>query len=787
MFNRLLPAVWWLGLATTASLPAAEKVVPDIVRFNRDVRPLLASNCYNCHGQDEKVRKGHLRLDTREGALDRKKRDPVIVPGKPQASELFLRISSSEPTERMPPVKTGKVLSARDVAVLKKWIEQGANWEEHWSFVAPKKPALPALRDPSWGRNEIDAFVLARLEAEGLKPTPEADRHALARRVAIDLTGLPPTIEEADRFVNDKAPQAYERYVDRLLQSPGFGERWAQVWLDLARYADSKGYTDDGPRTIWRYRDWVVRALNANMPFDQFTIEQIAGDLLPKATEDQVLASAFHRNTLTNDEGGTNDEEFRVAAVVDRVNTTFQVWMGVTMACAQCHDHKYDPLGQEEYFKVFAILNNTEDADRNDEAPTMETWAPGQKEKAAALQSQIAEVEKQLKGLAKNPPEQKKAQERLAVLRRDLAAVQPVRTPIMRELPAAQRRKTHLFFRGNFLDKGKEVGEGVPATFHPLPSGQPVNRLTLARWLVDAKNPLTARVTVNRLWEQLFGTGLVETSEDFGLRGQLPSHPELLDWLAVRLIEDRWDLKKTTRRMVMSSAYRQSSRVTPELLERDPHNRLLARGPRVRGSAEMVRDQALFVSGLLSRKMYGPPVRPPQPREGLNAAFGGSIDWTTSDGEDRYRRGVYTQWRRTRPYPSMATFDAPSRNVCTVRRPSTNTPLQALTTLNDPVYVEAAQTLARRVLREGGTMTEAKAKYGFRLCLTRPPSERELARLVALYEKAHERYRKDSKQAEQLATQPLGPLPSGVDRVELAAWTVVGNVLLNLDEMFSKR
>ncbi|MBI1917756.1 MAG: PSD1 domain-containing protein [Planctomycetes bacterium] len=783
MLNRLLPAVWWLGLAATAPLTAAEQSVPDVIRFNRDVRPLFAGTCYNCHGQDEKARKSRLRLDTREGALHRKKGGPVIVPGKPHESELFRRVTSTEPTERMPPIKTGKALSIRDIAVLKKWIEQGAKWEEHWSFVAPRNPLLPPVRDSSWGRNEIDAFLLGRLEAEGLKPAAEADRYSLARRVAIDLTGLPATIEEADRFVNDRGPQAYERYVDRLLQSPGFGERWAQVWLDLARYADSKGYTDDGPRTIWRYRDWVVRALNANMPFDQFTIEQIAGDLLPKATEQQILATAFHRNTLSNDEGGTNDEEFRVAAVVDRVNTTFQVWMGVTMACAQCHDHKYDPFTQEEYFKVFAILNNTEDADRNDEAPTMEMWAPGQKEKFTALQSQIAEVEKQLKALAKNPVEQKKAQERLAALRRDLAAVQPMRTPIMRELPKDRRRKTHLFFRGNFLDTGKQVAEGVPATFPPLPPGQAVDRLALARWLVDAKNPLTARVTVNRLWEQLFGTGLVETSEDFGLRGTMPLHPELLDWLAVRLIEDKWDLKKTIRRMVTSSAYRQSSRVTPALLERDPHNRLLAHGPRVRGTAEAVRDQALFVSGLLSRKMYGPPVRPPQPREGLNAAFGGSIDWTTSDGEDKYRRGLYTQWRRTRPYPSMATFDAPSRNVCTVRRPSTNTPLQALTTLNDPVYVEAAQALARRVLREGGATTEARTKYGFRLCLTRPPSEREQGRLVALYEKAHERYRKDAKQAEQLA----GAVPSGVDRAEAAAWTVVGNVLLNLDEMFAKR
>ena len=786
MFKRFLLGLVCVALPTSPTLAGADKGTADTVRFNRDVRPILAGNCYTCHGQDARARKGRLRLDTRAGVFKRKG-GAVVVAGKPQESDLYLRVAAGDPTERMPPTTSGKALTPQQVATLKRWIEQGARWEEHWSLVAPHKPALPPGRDVQWGRNEIDRFVLARLESEGLRPSPEADRYALARRLALDLTGLPPTVAEVDHFVDDRDPLACEKFVDRLLQSPAYGERWAQLWLDLARYADSKGYTDDGPRSIWRYRDWVIRALNANMPFDQFTTEQLAGDLLPKATADQILATAFHRNTLANDEGGTNDEEFRVAAVVDRVNTTFQVWMGLTMACAECHDHKFDPLKQDDYFRVFAIFNNTEDADRNDEAPVMETWAPGEQAKAMGYQLGIAALEKELKGTKPNAPEYKKLQGEIAGLRKQRAALKPVRTPIMRELPPGRRRKTHVLVRGNFLDKGKEVTEGVPGVLPPLPPGQPANRLGLARWLVDPKNPLTARVTVNRLWEQLFGTGLVETSEDFGLRGQLPSHPALLDWLAVRLIEERWDLKKMIRLMVLSAAYRQSSRVTPALLERDPHNRLLTRGPRVRSSAETIRDQALFVSGLLSRKMYGPAVRPPQPRAGLNAAFGGSIDWTTSTGEDRLRRGVYTQLRRTRPYPSMATFDAPNRTVCTVRRPSTNTPLQAFVTLNDPVFVEAAQALGRRLVREGGATIEGRARHGFRLCLARPPSAKELSRLVALYHKAVERYRKDPKQAEQLATQPLGPLPKGIDPVEAAAWTVVGNVLLNLDEMFSKR
>jgi hypothetical protein len=511
-----------------------------------------------------------------------------------------------------------------------------------------------------------------------------------------------------------------------------------------------------------------------------------------------------------------------------------QVWMGLTLACAQCHDHKYDPFSQEEYFRLFAIFNQTEDADRSDNAPLQTFIPPGQREQKGKLETQIGELDKRFnredleltavqqrweaeakqdklppkvkailaverdkrkpaqqaeltKYFRSVAPELKGERDQLAGLRKQLAAIPIVMTPIMKELPDGKKRKTHIHIRGNFLDHGKEVGPGVPAALHPLPRGEPANRLALAHWLLDANNPLTARVTVNRYWEQLFGVGLIETPEDFGIRGKLPTQPELLDWLATEFVEQKWDVKKLLKLLVTSAAYRQSSRVSPELAERDPDNRLFARGPRFRSPAEMVRDQTLFVSGLLSPKMYGPPVRPPQPKVGLTAAFGGGTDWVASSGEDRHRRALYTQWRRTTPYPSMTTFDAPSRNVCTVTRARTNTPLQALVTLNDPCYVEAAQALARRLVKDGGPTVEDRARYGFRLCLTRPPRDTELTRLLGLYEKARQEYTAKPKEAVQMASEPLGPLPPGADAVELAAWTVVSNVLLNLDEFLAKR
>jgi hypothetical protein len=726
------------------------------VDFDRDIRPLLSNYCFTCHGPDESERQGGLRLDVREGALgEADSGEPAIVPGEPDQSELIARITSDDEFERMPPPETGKTLSAREQQLLAQWIREGAPYAAHWSYVPPRRPALPDVAataarmgspDPArwktWPRNEIDVFILDRLLRESFQPSPEADRYTLIRRVTLDLTGLPPTLEEVDQFVRDPDPKAYERLVDRLLAAPAFGEHWARRWLDLARYADSAGYADDPPRTIWAYRDWVIRALNENLPFDQFTILQLAGDLLPEPTDDHLIATAFHRNTMTNNEGGTNDEEFRNVAVVDRVNTTMAVWMGTTIDCAQCHSHKYDPISQEEYFQLFAILNQTEDADRTDESPVLQLVTDDQ---------------------------------------------QPMTTvPIMRELPDEQRRRTFVQLRGNYLDLGAEVTAGLPAVFPAPPADQPMNRLTLAHWLVAEDNPLTARVVANRDWETLFGRGIVATSEEFGSQGERPTHPELLDWLATELVRLEWDRKAFLKRLVTSATYRQSSRVDSARRQRDPDNRWLSRGPRFRMPAEMVRDQALHIAGLLSDKMYGSPVKPPQPASGLSAAFGSGIDWETSTGEDRYRRGLYTMWRRSNPYPSMTTFDAPSREICTIRRDRTNTPLQALVTLNDPVYVEAAQALARRMTASGETTAE-RATRGFRLCVARPPSDAELLQLTELHAQAHQAFVEDADAARQLATVPLGPAADGADLADLAAWTVVANVLLNLDETLMKR
>ncbi len=770
--------------AVSAAPPLGRAEPAAAIDFGRQVRPILSSRCFQCHGPDEDERMGGmdgLRLDTREGALEDLGGYAAIVPGKPEKSELLVRIADVDDS-RMPPADAGPRLAREEVDRLTRWIREGAPYSRHWSYEKPSRPPLPEVKDPSWVRNAIDRFILARLEKEGLRPSPGADRYTLIRRVSLDLTGLPPTIEEVDAFVGDPSPDAYERLVDRLLDRPAYGEHWARVWLDLARYADSAGYADDPPRTIWAYRDYVIRALDENRPFDRFTIEQIAGDLLPDPTEDQRIATAMHRNTPTNNEGGTDDEEFRNVAVVDRVNTTMSVWMGTTMACAQCHNHKYDPISQEEYFRLFAIFNNTADADRRNETPVLALYTDAQKRERAARRAEIAAVEKRLRGIQGKDPEAQRARQWLAELHEELAEIEPRTTvPVMVELPQGKRRKTHVQIRGNYRSPGEEVAAGVPAAFHPLRGDGPPDRLALARWLVDEENPLTARVLANRSWERVFGSGLVLTSEDFGSQGDLPSHPDLLDWLATEVVRSGWDVKALLRLLVTSAAYRQSSRTSPELLEIDPDNRLLARGPRFRMPAEVIRDQALAASGLLSDKTYGPPVRPPQPSSGLKAAFGGGIDWKTSQGEDRYRRSIYTMWRRSNPYPSLVTFDAPSREVCTVRRPRTNTPLQALVTLNDPVYVEAAQALARR-MAAGGETVKDRARLGFRLCLARPPEEAELARLLDLFQAARKGFANAPEQARRMATDPLGPAPDGADVVELATWTAVANVLLNLDE-----
>jgi hypothetical protein len=1156
-----------VSLLLTSALPRAvgASATPD---FNRDIRPILSDKCFRCHGPDDQERKGGqegLRLDTAAGAREDLGGGAfAVVPGKPEKSELIARVTTTDEDEVMPPRKTGKSLAPHEIDVLRRWIAGGASYSQHWSYEKPKIAPPPAVRDPTWSRGVVDQFILARLEQEKLRPQPEADRAALARRVALDLTGLPPSLEDVDAFLRDASATAYERFVDAQLAKPAFGEHWARAWLDLARYADSKGYADDQPRSIWKYRDYVIDAFNRNVPFDQFTIEQLAGDLLPNPTQSQLFATGFHRNTMNNTEGGTDDEEFRAAAVVDRVNTTMAVWMGTSIACAQCHTHKYDPLTHKEYFQLYAIFNQSEDADRNDETPILEFYteaqqkqrrdweseiaalsrkiqdakpahvaaaekwardfparvdwqfakpgvvksarkagvtvgddgrilvAPGKEKDTytieiappanapvtalrvesipheslpakgaggtsdgnfvvtrvrAAIKSaepfrraryvrvelpgkarvlQLAEVQvmsgganvaasgvasqsstadgatanratdgrtdgdytkhsvtqtesgddpwweidlgatmpvervmvwgrtgaeatpgglrvtaldenrqpvwEQTNRAAPNPsrafvlsdpvelklakavadysqpdleetlvisdaeprarnarkmqamkrgwgvagatlephslsvqpekpivlktgesivvtieqqsdaskatlnhfrigtttdprvkelfatpveefallqkpaearskkenerlldyyvreiaPELTTERKRIASANKSLEDMPINSSPILRELPADKLRKTHVQLRGNFLALGDEVQPGVPAVFPPLPPGVSANRLTLARWLVSAENPLTARVLANRLWESIFGIGLVRTTEEFGSQGEPPTHPELLDWLAVELVRTKWDTKKFLKMLVTSAAYRQSSKVTPEALAADPENRLLSRGPRFRLSAEMVRDQALAVSGLLSSKTHGPSARPYQPAFDLKAAFGSALDWKPSEGEDRFRRGLYTEWRRSSPYPSMVTFDAPNREVCTLRRNRSNTPLQALVTLNDPVYVEAAQALARRIAAVEGSIDDS-ARAGFRRVLARPPTAAELKHVVGLYQNALANYEKKPEAAVALISNAENPSPTTSAPAELAAWTAVANVLLNLDETLMKR
>ncbi|MES2506070.1 MAG: PSD1 and planctomycete cytochrome C domain-containing protein [Verrucomicrobiota bacterium] len=812
---RLLPIFCLLAVLPEKELPAVD--------FSRQIRPILSENCFFCHGPDEAKREAGLRLDEEKAAKADNEGVRAIVPGQPDQSALLQRILSTDKDEVMPPPKQHKVIPPAQVALLKQWIQEGAKWGGHWSYEKVVRPAIPPT--PAGEARTVDAFLLKQLAEEKLGFQSQADTATLIRRVALDLTGLPPTLEELETF--KKAP--YEKMVDHFLAKPAYGEHWARQWLDLARYADSSGYPSDQPREIWAFRDWVVRSLNQNMPFDQFTIEQIAGDLLPSPTDDQFIATAFHRNTMTQNEGGTSDEEFRIAAVVDRVNTTFAVWMGTTLACAQCHTHKYDPLTHKEYFQAYAFLNQSADADKKDEAPFHEILPAEVKQQRQQWKQELATLEAQF---AKNPenwmkghdawlvtkpalkdkkaaealavaaekrtaeqtktlqtyyvrfvaPEAKAERARLNLLNKELNRTKPVTVPVMLDLPTKERRKTHIQLRGNWQALGEEVQEGTPAIFPPLPAEAPRNRLTLARWLVSRENPLTARVTVNRLWESLFGIGLVRTSEEFGSQGELPFHPELLDWLAAEFMDKGWDLKHMLRLMVTSQAYRQDSRSNAELNERDPENRLLARGPRFRATGELLRDQALAVSGLLSAKMGGPSVRPMAPNMGLTTAFGRSNDWTLSEGEDKHRRSLYTEMRRNSPYPSFSTFDAPNREVCTVRRGRTNTPLQAFVTLNDPVFIEAHQAMARRLVN-----VDDKIALLYQLCVSRTPTAHERSTLQKLHDEALADYRAHPDEAVKMATDPLGPAPKDADIAELAAWTTVANVVMNLDEFVMRR
>jgi hypothetical protein len=836
--------VTWLALITIAPIPAGA------IDFNRDIRPILSNNCFKCHGPDAAERKAGLRLDAQEYALKPSESGaPTIIPGKPDESELVRRIFATD-DEQMPPADSNKRLSPAERTLLKEWIAAGAPWREHWAFVPPKRPATPIVsaERTQWPRNPIDHFILARVEAEHLSPSPEADRPTLIRRLSLDLTGLPPTPEEVDRFVNDAGSDAYERLVERLLQSPHYGERLAQEWLDAARFADTNGYHIDNGRDMSRWREWVIASYNNNLPFDQFTVEQLAGDLLPNPTFDQLIASGFNRNHMTNFEGGAIPEEYHAAYIVDRVNTTSTVWLGLTVACTQCHDHKYDPLTQKEFYQLYAFFHNVPenglDGGRGNSEPMIKLPSREQQARLDELVRAISALEPELDApiaeidaaqvdwergaSAASKPDEKvpqavrdalavaaetrdanqrgairryfrrhhselkprfEALDKLKAEQAELDKVIPT-TMVMREM--ASPRDTFLLVRGQYDKRGDKVLPGVPACLPPLAEGTPANRLGLARWLVDPAHPLTSRVIVNRFWQMLFGTGLVKTSEDFGSQGERPSHPELLDWLAVEFRESGWDVKHLLRLMVTSATYRQTSASTAELLAKDPENRLLARMSRLRLPAETIRDQALAAGGLLDGRIGGPSVSPYQPVglwEELMSREDGK-NWTAqvyvqSHGADLYRRTMYTFWKRTSPPPTLSTFDAPDREVCTVRRARTNTPLQALILMNDPTYVEAARKLAERVLAEPGTTDERLSKT-FCLVVARRPSEREKEVLRRVFDTQLAAFRADPDAIEKLLAVGESPRDERFEPAELAAWATVASAILNLDEAVTR-
>ncbi len=906
---RLLKIIW-IVFILLGILQACKK---EKIDFSTQVKPILNKRCISCHGGVKQ--NGGFSVLFREEALDTTESGKyAIVPGDAEHSEMIRRINLTDPEQRMPFKE--EPLSKEEIQILTKWIDQGAEWGEHWAYVPPKSvpiaknnSLLSGVSSPSeeWAKNDIDYLILDKLNQENLQPSPEAARPTLIRRVYLDLIGLPPTPEQAEQFIQDTAGDAYEKVVDQLLASPHYGEKWASWWLDLARYADTKGYEADPSRVIWRFRDYVIKSFNEDKPFNQFTTEQLAGDMLPDPTDDQLIATGFHRNTMNNDEGGTDDEEFRVAAVIDRVSTTWEVWQSTTMSCVQCHSHPYDPIRHEEYYKSMAFFNNTRDEDVSGEHPLLRSYEEEDQKKLDAIKlwvrqqadekrafeinrfvktlepkyhahvfddfkngelngykllsirpggsARIKQINldhktnlfinysmnvpggsfeirkdhlkgeviasvtlKQTKGsevieiplkpsegthdlyfLFRNP-NLKKDQRVCSIewfsFQDDLPGKNNVHfasvktsvlellnkgvenTPVLIENTALQKRETKIFERGNWMLRGEVVNPDVPRSLNLTAQNVQPNRLGFAQWLMSKENPLTARTIVNRFWEQIFGFGLVETLEDFGSQGAQPTHPELLDWLALRMMNDHhWSMKKLLKDIVMSATYRQESRITEEVLAKDQRNQWFARGSRVRLSAEQIRDQALAVSGLLSKKMFGKSVMPFQPKGIWNSVYSGEY-WKLSEGEDQYRRGVYTFIKRTSPYPSMMMFDGSSREVCLSRRIRTNTPLQALVTMNDPVFVEASRAFAKRMMLPDSTASEKGIKNGYRLLTFKEIPDDKLAILNQLYRDALGIYQVDA------AVNAIIKDKNG--NRQLAAMTVVASALLNLDEVLTK-
>lgn len=735
--------------------------------FGDDVFPLLKANCITCHGPDKAY--GKLRLDSYEGLMAGGFAENTVVPGKSSESDLMARLNGEGGLSQMP--KGFKPLEKAEIQAISDWIDAGAKNDGgdavHWSYVAPVRPEVPKL-DSNWGRNPIDAFVLKDLYAAGLNPQVEADRDTLIRRVYLDVLGFPPSWEEAEEIRQDKSDDWYQRMVDRVLKSPHYGERQARIWLDLARYADSQGYEKDANRQIWPFRDWVIQAFNENLGFDEFTIDQISGDLLPRATQDQIVATGFHRNTMKNEEGGVDQNEARWLTLVDRVATTSTVWLGSTVACAQCHDHKYDPISQKDFYQMLAFFENSEE-------PTI-SLTPEITKAKQVLNGRIAERRKDLE--AKDISAEKKAEIEADIkkLQDENQSLVEVTTMVLAPKPGVLA-ETPIRDRGMFLSPSDMVPAGTPAVMGPGPSPRArTSRLDLAKWLVARENPLTARVQVNRMWEQHFGIGIVETLEDFGTQGAAPKHPELLDWLAVEFMDSGWDMKHIHRLILNSASYRQSSVVDEKRLEVDPANALTSRGPRFRLEGEAIRDSVLAVSGLLVDKIGGPSVMPFQPDGVWDTPYNGQT-WTVAKGENRYRRSLYTFIKRSSPYPMFLTFDSTSRESCTPRRLRTNTPLQALNALNDAGLFEGAVALAKSVASQSRSGAETGAiERMFRVCLIREPKAEELALLMDLYRRRKSGYEMDLESAKKVC---------GESDAHLASLTLVANVLMNTDEFLT--
>lgn len=838
--SRFSPFFLLLLTCFTGALHGQEKKVD----FNREIRPILSNKCFQCHGPDEESLEADLRLDRPASAYAGK----ALVPGKPDLSEVITRVITSDADDIMPPPKVKKPVTPAEAALLRRWIEEGAEYAGHWAFEPVRADEVPAVKAKTPAKNEIDRFVLAALEKEGIAPSPPADPRTLIRRLSLDLTGLLPDPAQVAQFLDahkSDPDKAISALADHLLASPHYGERWGRHWLDQARYADSNGYSIDGEREMWPYRDWVIRAINTDMPFDRFTIEQIAGDLLPGPTKSQLVASAFHRNTLINQEGGTDPEQFRNEEVVDRVNTTGAVWLGLTLGCAQCHTHKYDPITHREYFELFAFFNHGQDI--NNVGATVEVSegemfltdpdpakiAAIEKAKAAVATLEASKAKRQtaweetqlsrpgkesaetkegrLLAVLKTPAGKRSADDKkfltaeftgadqekiaadktLAGALRDLGLGHPVKTMVMRDLP--QPRETFIHLRGSFLDHDLKSGPltpGVPAALPSLPEAvakkERPDRLDLARWLVRPDHPLTARVTVNRVWMRYFGKGIVETENDFGTQGTYPTHPALLDWLASNFVKNGWSMKQLHKTIVTSATYQQASLARQDLEESDPLNHRLARQNRVRVEAEIVRDVALSASGLLHPEIGGPSVRPPQP-EGVYAFTQNKKTWTTAIGPDRYRRALYTQFYRSAPYPLLTTFDSPDfQSVCTGRVRS-NTPLQSLTLANDESLFELARGLSARLLREvpghDSAANRERIRLAFLLCYSRPPAESESNAVASFQESQMSGFKSDAAAAKSVAPERW---PEAFDVATAASWTTVARALMNTDEFITR-